>query len=194
MFFTWLECSPMARKTCVQSQIESYQRLKKWYLMLPCFTLSIIRYGSRVKWINPGKGITPPLHFGVVAIEKGAFGSPLTMFASFTLLDVFSTPWIALSTQSSMLVSLLAPYFLLHWVYLGCKTLYFISNFLDFWSIWVPPLFILRRVHYYYYFTHSWVLHTSVNWWFSTRIWVIASLLKSPGIFLIFWPISTMLK
>ena len=27
------------------SQVESYQRLKKWYLMSPCLTLSIIRWG-----------------------------------------------------------------------------------------------------------------------------------------------------
>ena len=40
---------PVARETWVQSQVESYQRLKKWYLMLPCLALSIIRYGSRVK-------------------------------------------------------------------------------------------------------------------------------------------------
>ena len=33
----------MARKTWVQSQVESYQKLKKWYLMLPCLTLSIIK-------------------------------------------------------------------------------------------------------------------------------------------------------
>ena len=32
---------------------------KKWYLMPPCLTLSIIRYGSRVKWSNPGKGVAP---------------------------------------------------------------------------------------------------------------------------------------
>ena len=49
----------MVRKTEVQSQVESYQRLKKCYLMPPCFTLSIIRYGSRVKWNNPGNGIAP---------------------------------------------------------------------------------------------------------------------------------------
>ena len=30
---------------------------KKWYLMPPCLTLSIIRYGSSVKWSNPGKGV-----------------------------------------------------------------------------------------------------------------------------------------
>ena len=27
--------------------------------MPPCLTLSIIRYGSRVKWRNPGKGVAP---------------------------------------------------------------------------------------------------------------------------------------
>ena len=49
----------MAWETWVQSQVESYQRLKKWYLMLPCLTLSIIRQGSRVKWNNPGNGVAP---------------------------------------------------------------------------------------------------------------------------------------
>ena len=32
---------------------------KKWYLMPPCLTFSIIRYRSRVKWRNPGKGVVP---------------------------------------------------------------------------------------------------------------------------------------
>ena len=27
--------------------------------MSPCLTLSIIRWGSRVKWSNPGKGVAP---------------------------------------------------------------------------------------------------------------------------------------
>ena len=30
------------------SQVELYQRFKKWYLIPPCLTLSIIRYGLRV--------------------------------------------------------------------------------------------------------------------------------------------------
>ena len=51
--------SPMARETWVQSQVESYQRLKKWYLILPCLTLSIIRLGSRVKWSNSGNRVAP---------------------------------------------------------------------------------------------------------------------------------------
>ena len=49
----------MTWETWVQSKVESSQRLKKWYLMIPCLTLRIIRYGSRVKWSNPEKGIAP---------------------------------------------------------------------------------------------------------------------------------------
>ena len=48
--------------------------------------LNNIRYVSRVKWSNPGKGVVPPLHLSVVAIEKGAFWSPSTMVAGFTFL------------------------------------------------------------------------------------------------------------
>ena len=33
--------------------------LKKWYLMPLCLALSIIRFGSRVKWSNLGKGVEP---------------------------------------------------------------------------------------------------------------------------------------
>ncbi len=34
-------------------------KTQKWYLMPPCLTLSNIRYVSRVKWSNPGKGVAP---------------------------------------------------------------------------------------------------------------------------------------
>ena len=53
------ECSPMVWETGVQSQVASYQRLEKWYLIYSWLTLSIIRYGSGVKWSNPGKGVAP---------------------------------------------------------------------------------------------------------------------------------------
>ena len=49
----------MASETRVQSHVKSYQWLKKWYLILPCLALSIIRYGSKVKWSIPGKGVVP---------------------------------------------------------------------------------------------------------------------------------------
>ena len=46
--------------------------------MPPCLTLSIIRYGSKVKRSNPGKE--------VVAVEKRAFGSPSITVTNFTLI------------------------------------------------------------------------------------------------------------
>ena len=49
----------IVRETGVQSQVESYQRVKKWYLMPPCLTLCIIRYGSKVKLSNPRKAEAP---------------------------------------------------------------------------------------------------------------------------------------
>ena len=55
----WVEYSPTIRETWVQSQVASYQRLWKWYLIPACLTLSNIRYVLRVKWSNPGKGVAP---------------------------------------------------------------------------------------------------------------------------------------
>ena len=49
----------MVWETGVQPQVVSNQGLWKWYLIPPCLTLSTIRYVSRVKWSNPGKGVAP---------------------------------------------------------------------------------------------------------------------------------------
>ena len=51
----WLKCLLIAQETWVQSQVASYQRLKKWYLIPPCLTLSIIRYVSKVSGANQWK-------------------------------------------------------------------------------------------------------------------------------------------
>ena len=37
------------------------------------------------------------------------------------------------------------------------------------------------------------IFHICVNWWSFTGVWVTASLLKSPGLFSVFWPISIIL-
>ena len=57
--------------------IESYQRLKKWYLIPPCLTLSIIRYVSRVKWVNPGKGVVPSPTPWSNSYQKGRLQDPI---------------------------------------------------------------------------------------------------------------------
>ena len=38
------------------------------------------------------------------------------------------------------------------------------------------------------------VFHISVSWWFFTGVWVTSSLLKSPGLFSVFWLFSIMLS
>ena len=86
LFVCWgVECLPMAKETRVQSQVESYLRLKKWYLVPPCLTLSIIRYGSKLGGAIQGKELCPTLHLGVVVNEKGDFWLPLTTVTNFTL-------------------------------------------------------------------------------------------------------------
>ena len=55
----WVEHSSIARETRVQSLVELTKGSKKWYLMPPCLTLSIKRYGSNIKRSNPGKGVMP---------------------------------------------------------------------------------------------------------------------------------------
>ena len=61
------------KKQKSQSQVESYQRFKKWYLIPPCLTLSIIRNVSRGKWSNPGKIEAPSLTLRCSIYWKGSF-------------------------------------------------------------------------------------------------------------------------
>ena len=82
----------MVRETGVHSLAESYQRLKKWFLTPPCLTLRIIRNGSRVKLEQSRERSSVFTYtFGVVAIEKGAFGSPSISAANFTYIPLIHT-------------------------------------------------------------------------------------------------------
>ena len=63
----------MTQESWVQSQVIIPKTKKKWYLMLPCLPLSIIRNGSRVKWSNPGKGVEPSLIPRCSSYRKGSF-------------------------------------------------------------------------------------------------------------------------
>ena len=85
----------MARETAVQSQVKSYQRLKN------C-TWCCLAYHSvyKVSGAIHGIELRPPLHLGVVAIEKGAFVSLSIKVADFTftlysyLLSFFAKRWL----------------------------------------------------------------------------------------------------
>ena len=86
-FALWVECSPKSRKVGVQSQVELYQRLKKWYLIPPRLTLSIIRYVSRVKWSNPGEGLVPSPTSWCSSYWKGILRVTLANFSFYLLIN-----------------------------------------------------------------------------------------------------------
>ena len=56
-------------------------------MVLDAALLNTQHYKVRIKgkMYNPRNGVAPYLHLGVVAIEKGAFGSPSTKVTNFTL-------------------------------------------------------------------------------------------------------------
>ena len=54
-------------------------------------------------------------------------------------------------------------------------------------------LFCDYYYYYYYYYYLLRVFRTSVCWWLLTGVWVTGSLLKSPRLFTVFWPILIML-
>ena len=59
--------------------------------MPPCLTLNIIRYGSRVKWVYPGKGKAPSSTPWCSSCGKGAFGSLSTTVANlFSLVKLWT--------------------------------------------------------------------------------------------------------
>ena len=75
----------MIQETWVHSQVVSYQRLQKWYLIPPCLTLSNIRYALRVKWSNPGKGVAPsPTPRCSSYLKKEPSGCQLLLYMQFT--------------------------------------------------------------------------------------------------------------
>ena len=85
----------MIRETRFQSQVESYQRLKKWYLIPPCLTLSIIRYVLLVKWSNPRKGAAPSPTPQCRSYRKGSLRVTLDYSHQLYLLinPRFKLPW-----------------------------------------------------------------------------------------------------
>ena len=57
------------------------------WVILDAFLLNTQHYKVLIKgkYSNPGKGVVPSVHLSVVAIEKGAFGSPSTTVKQFYL-------------------------------------------------------------------------------------------------------------
>ena len=74
---------------------------KKWYLIPPCLTLGNIRYVSRVKWSNPGKGVAPSPAPQCSSYRKGSL-----LVANFTLLDIITINYLSYCLLGLLLVTL----------------------------------------------------------------------------------------
>ena len=84
----------------------SYQGLKKWYMMPSCLTLSIIRYGSRVKWSNPKKGVAPSPTPYCSSYRKGSLQVTLDYgHQLYLLLQIFKNRKIWISRIDKALLS-----------------------------------------------------------------------------------------
>ena len=81
----WLECTPNGQGSN-QGRITPKTFFNGTWYLLDSHHYKVLIKG---KWSNPGKGVVPSPHISVVAIEKGAFGSPLTTVRQHTYLKVY---------------------------------------------------------------------------------------------------------
>ena len=151
--------------------------------MPPCLTRSITGCGWMVKWDNPGRWVAL---FPTPRCCSYRKESPRAT------LDYGRQLYFYLSMLSWMLASPLPPSFLdtycLSTLSLWCKALCIVMSFLLVWSIsWSSCLIHFENGHYIR------VPHTTNSYWSFTGVWVTASLLTSPGLFSVFWPILTMM-
>ena len=140
----------MARETLVQSQVKSYQRLKKWYLMLLCLVFSIIRYRSRVKWSNLGKEVVTSLTPRCSSYWKGSiqvtldYGCQLILFMKYQLSYAFL-------------------HFLVYVQYfLNIKLKVKINN-------WSPDSMMANFLLYIYIHTHTHIIHSHLTFKSSSK-------------------------
>ena len=59
-------------------------KLKKWFLVPSFLIFGTMKYVSRVKWNNPGKGVAPSPLPRCISFWKGDSGSPATTVTNFT--------------------------------------------------------------------------------------------------------------
>ena len=106
-----------------------------------------------------------------------------------------SSRCIDASMLFSMLTRALPPCFLDIFT-LECKALYLFISFLVLWSICLSFFLVLFKnsLEYYFLSFFGFFFYTSVSWWASTGAWATTNILKSSGLFSVFWLIIAMPK
>ena len=137
----------------------------------PYLILSNIRYVLRVKWNNPGKGVAPPLHLGVVANEKGAFWLPSTTVAKFTSLT-------RMGLLFHLMIYLFMNKFILFYIYasLGISAFYYFNIIYIFTDqiLWIDLSDSSQKCHVKLFFLPIFFLYHAnliVNYLYCSCIW-----------------------
>ena len=91
------------------SRLSHTKDSKKWYLMPPCLTLSIIRYGSRVKWRNPGKGVAPFPTLWCSSYWKGSLRVTLDKVCQLYFIYIYVYIYIYIYMRLGLLKSFVYP-------------------------------------------------------------------------------------
>ena len=106
-------------------QVTSYQRLLEWYLIPPGLTLTNIRYVSRGKWSNPGKGVVPSPTPWCSSYWKGSllvtldYSRQLSYLLIYIYTYKYSYIWLVVSSYGiSILLSCLMPNPLYIYIYI----------------------------------------------------------------------------
>ena len=157
------------------------------------FIIILADHSNGVIWMVPSRPLISMSFCHLVSLPSApiTIGTTVTfMFHSFLVLRQglviylsFRFSWVLSSGQPEGLGPLFSRFSFLCWLSLD----------LVIWLI-LDDLFVSKIPTFYnYYFYYLRVFHTSLSWWFSSGVRVKASLLKSPGHFSVFWPISIML-
>ena len=158
---------PVIWEIKIWSQVESYQRLKKWYLMLPCLTLTIIRHGSRIKWSNPGNGVVSSTTPRCSSFWKGSLEVTLNYGCQLYIYTYICTCiyiYVYIFTYICICIYL---YIYVHvYIYICiCLQIYVYIYIYIYMYIYV---YIFM---YMYVYIHVYVCIYIYIWWLSSRFW-----------------------
>ena len=79
-----------------------------------------------------------------------------------------------------------------HWSVCDSKSHHVSKNLLNIPTDLDAVVWLILTLLLWLLFPSMWVFHNSIRLWSFTGIWLIASFLKSPGLFRVFWLILTM--
>ena len=158
------------------------------------FTRSRVFHTSVSWWFSTGVRVTsksPQVSKILLSILTNLNNAVVWMISTHPLISKSSNPFnnpLVTVNSTTITIGITVTYTFYNFVSSLAR-----SRYLSLFSLpKVLPCDQSDNYYYYWYCSLLRVFHTSNSWWFLTGIWATTSLLKSPGIFSVFWPISNM--